>query len=258
MDKETVQIVTITEGVLWHALSDDEVVGRGNAEHRPDGRLFLSIDSWQPEVFRLLAAAMLADLPRPLYALADEADLEQLTGWEGAGFTVCRREREYAVPTDPARTGLDDSEPSPQLRIIPVGAAEEAPLIVLDREVRAEVEASVGWQSMPAEILARPADTGVRDATRYAVAVRDGQYVGLARISPLPRRRPRLGLIAVREAHRRQGVARALLAEVLGSLHLTGIATVSTEVDVDNTAAVRLFEGIGAEVHGTAVELVHR
>jgi GNAT superfamily N-acetyltransferase len=123
--------------------------------------------------------------------------------------------------------------------------------------VRAEVSAAIGWHFMPAEIL-RPAGTGVVDPSRYAVAVCDGRYVGLARMAPVPRRRPRLGLIAVREDFRRRGAARALLAEVLGALHRTGIGAASAEVDQRNRPAVNLFEGAGANLSGGAVELVYR
>src|SRR6266568_4816728 len=90
----------------WHALADDRVVGRGDVSLRPDGRVFLSIDSWHGAVFDRLADAMLADLPAPLYTLVDEADRDLAAGWERAGFTAGRREWEYLVPTDPRVTGL--------------------------------------------------------------------------------------------------------------------------------------------------------
>ncbi|HEY3478256.1 MAG TPA: GNAT family N-acetyltransferase, partial [Streptomyces sp.] len=85
----------------WHALEDDRVVGRGEACPRPDGRLFLGIDAWHEAVFDRLAAAMLPDLPRPLYTVVDEADLDLTAAWARAGFTTRRREGEYIVPTGP-------------------------------------------------------------------------------------------------------------------------------------------------------------
>src|SRR5690242_15600804 len=85
----------------WHALEDDLVVGRGEASRRPDGRLFVSVDAWHDAAFDRLAAAMLAELPRPLHTVVEEADLELTARWRRAGFTTRRREWEYAVPTRP-------------------------------------------------------------------------------------------------------------------------------------------------------------
>ena len=171
---------------------------------------------------------------------------------------VWRQERHYAVPTDPAVTGLGRAPLPPGVTIVPLGRAEEVPLVALDHDVRAEVGAAVGWQRMPVEMVARPdGSPGVIDASKHVVAVRDGRYVGHARIAPLPRR-SRLGLVAVLTAHRRQGLARAMLAELLGALHRDGIGEVFTEIDDRNAAALALFAGIGASPVGGAMELLHR
>lgn len=237
---------------LWHALEDDQVVGRGEASYRPDGRLFLSIDAWHEAVFDRLADTMLADLPRPLYTVVDEADIDLMLQWEQAGFAPRRREWEYVVPTDPRITGLG-SAPLPRgVTTLAVGEAEEGPLRVLDRVIRDEIEATVGWQEMPAEVLSGPPDPA-----KYAVAAYADQYVGLVRVAPLPRQ-PRIGLIAVRSDQRRRGIARALLAEVLGSAHQRGIATASADVNQSNGAAIALFEGVGARRTGSNLELVLR
>ena len=53
-------------------------------------------------------------------------------------------------------------------------------------------------------------------------------------------------------------IARALLAEVLGSLHRRGIGTASAEVNESNGAAMALFEGIGARRASSNLELVLR
>jgi GNAT superfamily N-acetyltransferase len=256
--EDTVVIARVAEGLHWHALEDDVVVGRGHALHRPDGRVFLSVDTWHDDVFHRLVEAMLSDLPAPVYTVVDQDERDALARWRGAGFVAHRREREYIVPTDPRLTGLDGVSPPPGVTILPLGRAEEGPLRALDRALRAEVDATLGWQSMPAEVLAGPGGKpGVLDPSRYAVAARGERYVGLARVAPLPRR-PRLGLIAVRIGQRRRGVARALLAEVLCSLHRSGIATVSTEVDERNAPAMALFEGVAATHAGGAVELRRR
>ncbi|MEU4419588.1 GNAT family N-acetyltransferase [Actinoplanes sp. NPDC024001] len=241
-------VVTQVSERHWHALGDDRVVGRGEASRRPDGRLFLSIDAWQETAFDRLAGAMLTQLPKPLYTVVDEADLDLLTSWERIGFAPRRREWEYVVPTGPGA-----APPPAGVTIIAAGEADEGRLRALDQDIRDEVEATVGWHNMPAEVLVRP----LLDPAAFTVAERSGDYVGLVRVAPLPRQ-PRIGLIAVRKDLRRRGIARALLAEVLRSAHRRGIATASADVHQSNAAAVALFEGAGARRAGSNLELVLR
>jgi GNAT superfamily N-acetyltransferase len=240
-------ITRIAQG-QWHALEDDQVVGRAHASHRPDGRMFLSIDAWHDTVFDQLAAALLTDLPRPLYTVVDEADTDLRLNWLRAGFTTRRREWELLVPTV---AGLGAGKPPAGVTIVPCGEAQESPLLALDRAIRDEVEASVGWQEMPAEVLPR------LDPAKYAVAARRDRYVGLLRLAALPRQ-PRIGLIAVRTDQRRRGIARALLAQTLAALHEQGFATASADVNESNGPAMALFEGLGARRASSNLELVVR
>jgi ribosomal protein S18 acetylase RimI-like enzyme len=250
-------VVTHVADGQWHALEDDRVVGRGDASHRPDGRIFVSIDSWHGAVFDRLADVMLADLPRPLYTVVDEADLDVASAWRRAGFTTGRREWEYQISTDPRMTRLDSVSPPAGVRIIPVGAARHAPLGELYHAIRDEVRASIGWESMPAEVLARPDGSGPLDPSKYAVAAEADRYVGLVRVVPR-RRQARIGLVAVRAAACRRGIARALLAHVLDTLHRCGVETAWAEVDESNRAAMTLFEGVGARRASSNLELVLR
>ncbi|MFF9619898.1 GNAT family N-acetyltransferase [Streptomyces griseosporeus] len=235
----------------WEALSGDHVVGHGDLARRPDGRLFLSIDVWQDAAFDQLAAAMLADLDAPLHTLVGDADPTLTARWERLGFAVARREWEYVLPTDPRETGT--SRLPAGVTILPAGDADEGPLRALDRAIRDEVEATVGWHTMPAEVVPRAA-TAV-DPSKYAVAVRGGEYVGLVRVARVPRR-ARIGLIAVRADRHRHGIGRALLAHALGALHRDGIGSVRAEIDASNTAAIALAEGVGARRAGSCLELV--
>jgi ribosomal protein S18 acetylase RimI-like enzyme len=238
---QSAEITRISER-HWHALDDDQVVGRGEVWRRPDGRSFLSIDAWHGAVFDRLAAAMLPTLPKPLYTVVDEADLDLITQWEQFGFGPRRREWELVVPA-----GITSAS-SPGVTIRP---AEDEPLRELDRLIREEIDTTVGWHNMPAEVFP------VHDPSRYRVAVADGRYVGLVRVVPLPRR-PRIGLIAVRAGYRRRGIGRALLAEVLAAAHRAGQASASAEVNQSNTAALALFEGFGARRESSNLELVLR
>ncbi|MFJ9787498.1 GNAT family N-acetyltransferase [Amycolatopsis sp. NPDC101161] len=247
---EPAVVITRVAARHWHALEDDVVVGRGEATTRPDGRTFLSIDSWHRSVFDQLADAMLADLPAPLYTVVDEVHTDLTAGWERAGFTLRRREWECLVPTAQRTTA-----PPPGVTIVPRGSASEGPLRALDRVVRAEVEASVGWQEMPAEILPRTAGDTIVDPGLYAAAAEGDEYVGLVRVVQVTRL-PRIGLIAVRADRQRRGIARALLTGVLDSLHQAGIPTASAEVNEANPAATALFESVGARRAGSTLELV--
>ncbi|MFE9497695.1 GNAT family N-acetyltransferase [Streptomyces collinus] len=247
-------VITRVADRQWHALEDDLVVGRGHALHRPDGRLFVSIDAWHDTTFDRLAEAMLAELPSPLYTVVDEADIELTAGWQRAGFTVRRREWEYAVPTDPRVTGLEAVLPPSGVTIVPAGEADEKLLSAVDRAIRDEVEATVGWQSMPAEVVARPEGDTVVDPSKYAVAAAPDRYLGLIRV--VTAIRPRIGLLAVRAGEHRRGIARALLAHALRTLHVSGFTEAWTEVHESNHAASALFEGIGARAMSSNLELV--
>jgi GNAT superfamily N-acetyltransferase len=238
----------------WHVLEDDLVVGRGHAFRRADGRLFVSIDAWHGTAFDRLAEAMLGDLPAPLYTVVGEADSELISDWGRFGFTTRRREWEFFVPTDPRDTGLDAVLPPPGVWIVPAGKADEGLLRALDGAIRQEVEESVGWRSMPAEVRPRPAGVTVVDPSRYAVAATSDRYVGLVRVATATRQ-PRIGLVAVRAGEQRRGIARALLSHVLGMLHRSGVAATSAEVDEANAAALALIEGIGGRRVSSSLEL---
>jgi ribosomal protein S18 acetylase RimI-like enzyme len=140
------------------------------------------------------------------------------------------------------------------VRIVPAGAADQEPLRALDKAIRAQVEAGPGWHSMPAEVRPRPAGDTIVDPALYTVAADADRYLGLVRVVTATRR-PRIGLIAVRAEEQRRGIARALLSQVLGTLHRAGIHAASAEVDQSNTAALALLEGIGGRRIGSNLEL---
>jgi ribosomal protein S18 acetylase RimI-like enzyme len=110
---------------------------------------------------------------------------------------------------------------------------------------------------MPAEVLPWQVGTRPLDPSKYTVAVRDGRYVGLVRVATMTRR-PRIGLVAVPAAEQRQGIARALLSQVLRELCRSGFEAATAEIDETNTAAMALFEGLGGRRTGSSLELVSR
>jgi ribosomal protein S18 acetylase RimI-like enzyme len=236
----------------WHAIENDLVVGRGHASRRLDGRTFLSIDTWRDAVFDRLAAAMLVDQTAPRYTVVDETDRDLTASWVRAGFATWRRESEFVVPT-----GLPRAAAPAGVVIATADEVAEAPLRELDRAIRAEVESTVGWQTMPAEVLPWQGGTRPIDPSKYTVAVQDDRYVGLVRVATMTRR-PRIGLVAVMAAEQRHGIARALLSQVLGDLHRSGFDAATAEVDETNEAAMALFEGLGGRRTGSSLELVSR
>ncbi|MEV8376360.1 GNAT family N-acetyltransferase [Kribbella sp. NPDC056861] len=232
----------------WHAVENDLVVGRGHASRRLDGRTFVSVDTWRGAVFDQLAATMVADQSEPLYTVVDEADRDLAASWERVGFTISRREFEYVVPTEPPTNLID--LPSG----VAISAAGENPLRELEDAVRTEVEASVGWQTMPAEVLPWQGGTRPMDPSKYTVAVRDDRYVGLVRVATMTRR-PRIGLLAVLAAEQRQGIGRALLSDALTRLHRSGFEAATAEIDETNLPALTLFASLGARRTGSTLEL---
>jgi GNAT superfamily N-acetyltransferase len=257
MESTTAAIVRVTPGVHWHALEDVVVVGRGHALHRPDGRAFISIDTWADDVFVALAGAMTADLPSPVYTVVADDDREHLGRWSMLGFRDNRREDEYAIPTAPELTGLADAGRPTGVSLISAARADEDRLRRLDQELRQDVPGYAGWVNEPAEFHRLTAENRFFDPATNLVAVQEGEYIGLVRIIGLPRQ-PRLGLVGVLPRFRRRGVARALLAAALRPLHERGVTTVSAEADESEPAARTLLRSIGAMRTGGAVELIHR
>jgi ribosomal protein S18 acetylase RimI-like enzyme len=248
------KLITRVDELRWHAVHDDQLIGCGEASRRPDGRIFLSIDTWHGAVFDRLAVSMLADLAGPLSTLVDDVDHDIISRWERGGLTIRRREGEYLVPTDPLVTGLDAGPAPSGVTILPLGAPDEYPLREVYEAIRAEVDADTGWDTMPVEMPPHPVGAPM-DPSRYAVAAGANRYEGLVRVVTR-RRHARLGLVAVRAGVRRRGIARAMLAEVLGALHRGGIESATAEIDASNIAATALFDGVGARRVSGVVELV--
>jgi len=257
MESTTAVIVRVTPGVHWHALDDDVVVGRGHALHRADGRAFISIDTWADDVFVALAEAITKDLPAPVYTVVAEDDREHLGRWSMLGFRDNRREDEYAIPTAPELTGLADVGVPPGFSLISAVQADEDRLRLLDQELRRDVPGYANWVNRPAEFHALTFANRFFDPATCLVAIHGNEYAGLVRIHGLPRQ-PRLGLVGVRPAYRRRGLARVLLAAALRPLHERGVSTVSAEADEGDPAARTLLRSIGAMRTGGAIELVHR
>lgn len=236
----------------WHALEDDQVVGRAHLRRRPDDRAFVAADAWREPVTRALLDAVAADVPGELYTLAGEDEADQLALLAAAGYQVTRREDEFVMPVGPALAVTVGPVPA-GVTIVPADEKESDRLARLDEQLRQDVPGSDGWVNDPAEFRAYTFDEHF-DPRLYLVAVVGGEYAGLVRVWR-GNRVPRLGLLAVLRWHRRRGLARALLHAALTPLAERGIELVSAEADVTNTPAQALLASLGARRTGGSVEL---
>lgn len=161
----------------------------------------------------------------------------------------------YAVPTDPATTGLEIVA-VPGIDLVSANRVDERRLRELDEVLRQDVPGTDGWRWDEAAFRDETFDATYFDPTTYLVAVERGrgEYVGLARVWNNPGA-PRLGLIAVLPAYRGRGLARALLARVFLVLHERGVPEVRAEVDDINLASMSLFTPLRARRIGGTVEL---
>jgi RimJ/RimL family protein N-acetyltransferase len=225
---------------------------------RPDGRLVVRIDEdWTPR-----AAAGAAQLARrlrvPVLVHVDEDANAEIEALVAAGFAISRREAVVGIPLAPALEELMDAA-------LPVGIAvrsatdvDEDRLRLLDDELRQDVPGASGWKSTPAQFHDHTFADPAFDPRTYLVAVDEssGEYVALVRVW-MNASGPRLGLVAVRRAYRRRGIATALLAHSLQAVREMGATEVTAEYDLENDASRALFERLGARRLGTTVELAH-
>jgi L-amino acid N-acyltransferase YncA len=86
------------------------------------------------------------------------------------------------------------------------------------------------------------------------VALRDGEVVGWAVVSPVSDRCVYGGVVEnsvyVAETARGQGIGRRLLEELIASTEAAGIWTIQTGIFPENDGSVRLHERVGFEVVG--------
>ena len=249
--------VTRTDPDVWQATLGGNCAGRGDLTHWPDGRIFISIDSWQDHVFDRLAETMLETVPGQVYTLADSGDQHVVNSWQRAGLVISQRRFDYTIPTEVFVAGVE----TPRDDLV-FCSAEKAPLgaiAELEQSVRAELAETGGWVQTPLEVRGGTRGRLIPDLSQCVLV--GGECAGFVRVRPLFRserstHRARLGLVAIRPEYRRQGLARALLRHTLVELALAGFHTAHAEVSECNASAVALAQGLGAIRGATTVELV--
>lgn len=251
-----IEIECVVARGRWHALEDGEVVGRAFALHRPDGRTFVAVDAWRAETGAALLGAVIGELPGALFATVGEDDLDQLDLLRAAGFAEVRREDELVVPVVAALAALAPGTVPDGTTLVPADETDAAELAGLDAELRRDASGGEGWVVDVDAFRAYTFHERHFDRETYLVAVGSGtgELTGLVRVWAQGRV-PRLGLVGVRRAHRRRGLARALLHAAFLPLAERGVADVSTEVDAGDTVVRMLAARLGARRTGGTVEL---
>jgi len=212
---------------------------------RPDGRCFAF---GEPD----------DDLPvgRLVYVTVDEGDDARRRSLERLGFTFSRRELVLSIPTDPASWNVASVAPPPGITLASADAVEEKRLRLLDDLLRQDVPGTNGWKWSSSGFHEETYGSPDFNPAAYLVAQDAGdEYVGIVRLWMKPGA-PRLGFIGVRADWRRRGLARSLVARVLGVAHEYGQAEVRTEVDELNTASKRLLFSFDGRQVGALRELV--
>jgi RimJ/RimL family protein N-acetyltransferase len=241
----------------WVARRHGLAIGKAAELLRPDGRCFVVFGACRADADEPLVQAIAQHLGRDLYTEIDEADAELLQRLVIMGFKVHRREHVYAIPTDPAITGLTNLTVPAGFELVTADQVSEDRLRELDDELKQDVPGADGWRWDREGFRKETYDAPDFDPATYLVAIEraTGRYAGLVRVWNRPSR-PRLGLIGVGRPYRRCGLASLLLAQVFATLHRRGTAEVVAEVDVANTGSNRLLTSLGAHQTGGLIELI--
>jgi ribosomal protein S18 acetylase RimI-like enzyme len=207
---------------------------------RPDGRCFVRLSELDIES------------DQELHVDVDEEDATAIARCAERGFVVKRRESVYRVPT---AVSPDVGVPAGFV-FLRADAVDEVRLRMLDDALRQDVPGTDGWRWDEQGFLDELRQPAFDPAT-YLVAeeTSSGEYVGIVRVWKNPGA-PRIGFIGVARSHRRRGLARALVAQVLSTLASRGQREATTEIDDTNAASKALLAGFGAQRSGGTLELV--
>ena len=173
-----------------------------------------------------------------------------------AGFTTARREAKVEVDLDEALANIGDARLPAGLVAISAADADVDRLRLLDDALRDDIPGTGGWRSTPEEFADETFSVPAFNPATYLVAVKEdtGEYIGLVRIW-MNRSGPRIGMFGVLRAHRRRGIALALLARCLVAARDGGHRTATSEYDEKNEESGGVFERLGARQTGSTMEL---
>jgi ribosomal protein S18 acetylase RimI-like enzyme len=231
----------------WIASRDGEVIGELHPWMAPDRRLRLFFEGTEPAAY----GPLLEKVEEPCLTIVDESDRESVAALVSLGFAVVRREVLLEIPV--TRTSF--AVPA-GYRLISAADTGVRDLMALDDALRHDVPGAEGWESNENSFREETYESPYFDPQAYLVAVDDqNDLVGLVRIWNGPRPLPRLGMIGVLPAHRRRGLARALISTAVNVLSDRGATLATAEADETNTASLTLLDSFGARRVGMDLEL---
>ena len=109
-----------------------------------------------------------------------------------------------------------------------------------------EIEKQCFASPFPESYLRSLAETG---SDSFFVAIEENRAVGYVS-ALLHGNEAHVASIAVLEDHRRRGIGRALMSELIKALELRRVTAVSLEVRKSNTSAIGFYESLGFERAG--------
>lgn len=242
-------------GVRWRGVVDGEPVGELLAWRRPDGRQFLFFGQCRGDAYGPLAEEVSRAVSDSLFVEVHEADSARLSVFSRCGFKPVRRESRYELPVEVAVDRLARISPPGGVMLVCALDVDEDRLRRLDDRLRQDVPGTDGWEWRPGDFREETFESDAFDPDLYWVAVTgDDEYLGLVRVWNNAAG-PHLGLVAVLPGYRRRGLARALLARALHTLHEREHRLVTADVDDTNVASRSLLAGLGARRVGGTLEL---
>jgi GNAT superfamily N-acetyltransferase len=230
----------------WIARRDGVVIGELHPWVAPDRKLRLFFDRTDPTAYE----ALIAKVEGPCQTSIDEADEAGVQALTKLGFAPVRREVLLEIPVVPTTHAVPAG-----YRLISAADTGIRELMALDDALRDDIPGAEGWESDEKSFREETYDSPFFDPEAYLVAVADDAYVGLVRVWNGPRPLPRLGMIGVLPAHRRRGLARALISAALNVLAARGATVVTAEADDSNAASLALLASFGGTAIGAELEL---
>ena len=222
---------------------------------RPDGRVVVfPIAPWTPDQANwAVRFARNKGVSVITHISADRVD--ELRILADAGFTSARREVKVEVDLDKALATTGGARLPPGVAAISAADADVDRLRVLDDALRDDIPGTRGWRSTPEEFAGETFSAPAFNPATYLVAVQEGtgEYIGLVRIW-MNRSGPRIGMFGVLRAHRRRGIALALLARCLFAARDIGHRTATSDYDETNEASGGVFRRLGAHQTGSTLE----
>ena len=156
-----------------------------------------------------------------------------------------RRRLGLAESVNTGVTGVADELAGRHLQVRPMAAADAEAMAALERECFEDA----GHEPWSANLFLAELSEGAAAARSWWVAHDNGELIGFAGGMVVDKDVEILD-VAVSPAHRREGIARKLLAHVSYDAQMLGCTSASLEVEADNEPARALYANLGFEQVG--------